>query len=153
MSNESKPAQRGSQKERVYAQADKILTMLSRSARLSTMQAELGMEDMPYPSFARLVKSLKDEAPDGLLSPFSQPRPSGSRDGISPPPEMEEKTRTADDQKLKSSQPQDESVVKSELEKVKKAAPRLRKKVPVVEKAPVSDEKGFNPAKWKDIEI
>ena len=153
MSSERKPAQRGSQKERVYARADEIFTMLSRSAMLSTIQTELGMEDMPYPTFARLVKKLKNEAPERLKSPFSEPGFVSSIDRATLPSGTKETAMTSGNDRAKPLQSKGESKVAPESDEPKKVRPKLRKKVPPVRTEPVPDDKGFDPSKWKDLEI
>jgi len=60
---------------------------------------------------------------------------------------------TSGNDRAKPLQSKGESKVAPESDEPKKVRPKLRKKVPPVRTEPVPDDKGFDPSKWKDLEI
>lgn len=62
MADDKERAEKGLQRERVFAHKAEILSMLDQGARYITIKARLGLEDIPRTTFQYLVKRIRDEA-------------------------------------------------------------------------------------------
>lgn len=145
MSNES-GTPRFSQKERVFKVADKIIERLGTGMPFPRIQHALGLEDMPYTTFYRHARRLRDNVD---LPPHLMPKNVARGEAIGsdeagptkPDKEQAETSTTAPQPKAEAAKPP------------AKLSPKKRKPVRPQKEEPANGNDGFDPSKWDDIEI
>lgn len=150
MSEKIKRADRGAQRERVFIHKSRILEMLDQGARHTTVKNALGLDDIPRTTFQHLVKLIKKEMANrpGFAVPIyeaTSPSP-----GPGKPPE--ESMKQAPDP-VKEMQPERSATAQPGKDGPEAPRPRKRKYVETGVTKPENEERGYDPSKWKKLDI
>ena len=146
MSGDERRAERGAQRERVFAHKERILDLLDQGARHVTIKDDLGLQDIPRTTFQYLVRTIRAEAAEKEAvqdggAPLRETvarsiAPSGSALSVGPETGV-------------TSQPVRVPSEKREGDPPRQPAPRKRRKGFVVPQSRDAKDLNLDPSKWK----
>jgi len=144
LTNVSKRAQRGSQKERVFAHKQRILYLLDQGARLKTIRDDLDLATIPYSTFQRLVRDIRIEAAkrDVLIAAQEMKTMSSS-----PPVSAQDDPAKPACEIVEVLQPEREGM-KPPDEEPRKPAKRKRRRKGVITPNLDAKDQNLDPSKW-----
>ena len=142
------------QRERLLKHRDEIVTLVKAGRSMTKIRVDVGMEDVPYSTFHHHAARFRDA---GEISEDQEPVQGGQGDPIpSPSPVAEtipDPVPEPAPEPAAPPQPERVAVGKSDEGTPKKAPPRKRKLVTTGLKEPTNEEQGYDPAKWKKLDI
>lgn len=142
MSSGEERAERGAQRERVFAHKERILDLLDQGARHVTIKDDLGLQDIPRTTFQYLVRTIRAEAAEKEAvqddgAPLREAVATSSS-ALSVGPETGV-----------TSQPMRAPSEKREGDPPRQPAPRKRRKGFVVPQSRDAKDLNLDPSKWK----
>lgn len=147
-------ANMASQRERVLLKADEIVDLLTVGVPVPEIKRRVDLHDMPRATFYYHVQKLRDARG---ISASAHARSGGKGDAVKPPSstpvkQAEEAVKSASEPDAKTQLNRAPSTRPGE-DVPKKIPPKRRKYVSASTGESKTDEQGYDPAKWKKLDV